>query len=92
MTHAFYKALTKHFLLTLHSIIIVTIHTVADLKKQKQKTNCLCFHKTDLRLIVYKKSIFLKLMMHSLRELGMSKREQIDVCNPIVPIDLHMGE
>lgn len=31
-------------------------------------------------------------MTHSLRELGMSKREQINVCNPIVPIDLHMGE
>lgn len=31
-------------------------------------------------------------MMQFLRGSGMSKGGRIDVCNPIVPIDLQMGE
>lgn len=82
-----YKALTKHLLLTSHSIIIVTIHTIADL----EKSACVFIFKKKLGLTVFKKHIS-KTNDAILRELGMSKGGQIDVCNPIVPIDLQMGE
>lgn len=64
----------------------MTIHTIADLE------NLRVFIKKILDKTVKKTKHLPTTGDAILRELGMSKGGQINVCNPIVPIDLQMGE